>query len=229
MGRVKLFAMGVRRPGMSAADFHDYWRHPHGTWARNMSTLRGYVQSHQIDTELLGPDQAQYECVAECWLDNERDLAGFQQEPVFVRYLRDDAPNFVDPSKAIFFATEEEVLRSGPEASSALNPGDEQWALASRAFSVKLLQFVSPDGNPTWASKGDEALGRRLNALRHVRCHPLRGDSAGGTRFLGVQELWWPTVRDFRNGVHAAPEALRELLANAGKSMTLLAQAEVFL
>src|SRR5580698_3746550 len=107
MGRIKMFAMGVRRRDMSPEDFHDYWRHPHGTWGRKMSTLRGYVQSHQVHTEHLGPGQAEYECVAELWLDNERDVQGFQQEPIYAKYLHDDASNFCDYSKAIYFATQE--------------------------------------------------------------------------------------------------------------------------
>jgi uncharacterized protein (TIGR02118 family) len=229
MGRIKLFAMGVRRPDMSPEDFHDYWRHPHGTWGRNMSTLRGYIQSHQIHTDLLGPDQARYECVAELWLDNERDLDGFQQEPVYVKYLQDDAPNFVDPAYATFFASEEEVLNSGPSLTSPQNPGDDMWIEASRPFCVKLLHFIGPDGNRQWASAGDEALGRQLGALRHVRCHALAAHNADNARFLGVQELWWPTARAFRAGVAAAPNALTALLANAGQSVTLLAQAERFL
>jgi uncharacterized protein (TIGR02118 family) len=229
MGRIKLFAMGVRRSDMSAEDFHDYWRHPHGTWARNMSTLRGYVQSHQIHTDLLGADQARYECVAEVWLDNEKDIDGFQHEPVFVKYLQNDAPNFVDPTQATFFASEEEVLTSGPAPNAAQNPGDELWSLASRPFSVKLLHFIGPDGNPNWASDSDETIGRKLGALRHARCHALPVHNADNARFLGVQELWWPTVRAFRAGVGAAPAALTALVANAGRSVTLLAQAERFL
>jgi uncharacterized protein (TIGR02118 family) len=229
MGRIKLFAMGVRRRDMSAEDFHDYWRHPHGTWGRQMSTLRGYVQSHQIHTQHLGPGQAEYECVAEMWLDNEKDVKGFQQEPVYAKFLHDDAPNFVDYSRAIYFATEEEVLTSGPAPGAALAPGDDMWSLNTRPFSIKLLHFVDVDGSANWASAGDEALGLSLRALRHVRCHPLPAGDDRELKFQGVQELWWPTVRAFRAGVAAAPAALSTLLANAGRSVTLLAQAERFL
>ncbi len=229
MGRIKLFAMGVRRADMSAEDFHDYWRHPHGTWGGRMSTLRGYVQSHQIHTDLLGPDQSRYECVAEMWLDNLRDLEEFQEEPVFVKYLKDDAVNFCEPDKAIYFGTEEEVLTSGPSSYTRLNPGDALWSLASRPLSVKLLVFVAPDGDPDWACENDEALGNSLHALRHVRCHAITGHGTNGTPFLGVQELWWPTARDFRAGVAAAPGAFTELLSRPRRSVTLFAQAERFL
>ncbi len=229
MSQIKLFAMGVRRAGMSTEDFHDYWRHPHGTWGRNMSTLRGYVQSHQIHTDVLGADQARYECVAEMWLDNRKDLEGFQVEPVFSKYLQPDAANFVDPDQAIFFGTEEEVLTSGPSSLAQLNPGDEFWSLASRPFSVKLLVFFAPDAGRGWASDNDHAIVQSLRALRHVRCHSLAEHDTDNALFVGVQEMWWPTARDFRAGVAANPEALNELLGRAGRSVALLAQAERFL
>ena len=229
MGRIKLFGMGVRRSDMSPEDFHDYWRHPHGTWGRQMSTLRGYVQSHQIHTDLLGPGQADYECVAEMWFDNETDVRGFQQEPIYEKYLHDDAANFVDYSRAIYLPTQEEVLTSGPIAGAALAPGDDMWSLSTRPFSIKLLHFIAADAGPNWASTDDQALGMRLRALRHVRCHPLQSASGAPPRFRGVQELWWPTMRAYRAGVAAAPSALAALLAHTGQSVTLLARAERFL
>lgn len=229
VGRIKLFGMGVRRRDMSREDFHDYWRHPHGTWGRLMSTLRGYVQSHQIDTDLLGPGQSEYECVAEMWLDNLKDVEGFQQEPIYARFLHDDAQNFVDYSRAIFFPTQEEVLTSGPAPGAPLGPGDDMWSLATRPFSVKLLHFVGAEAADKWAGADDETLGIRLRALRHVRCHPLQLKGQPEPRFRGVQELWWPTARAFRLGVAADRSAWAALLSHSRGSITLLAQAERFL
>ena len=117
------FAMGVRRRDMPPEDFHDYWRHPHGTWGRRMSTLRGYVQSHQIHTEHLGPGQAEYECVAELWWTMKgmcRDLSKTRAE--YAKYLHDDGPNFCDLSRANF-ATREEVLTSDPLPARCSVPG----------------------------------------------------------------------------------------------------------
>ncbi len=229
MAGIKVFGMGVRRADMSPEDFHDYWRHPHGTWGRQMSILRGYVQSHQIHSDLLGPKQSQRECIAEMWLDNEQDLRGFQQHPIYRDFLHDDADKFVDYSQAIYFPTQEEVLVSGPSPVNPRNPADDQWSLATRPFSIKLLHFVGPDGSGDWASPQDVELGQALGALRHVRCHPYRMTGEPAARFRGVQELWWPTQRAFRAGAAAAPGALQRLLANGGDSVTLLAQAERFL
>ncbi len=228
MGRIKIFGLGVRRADMSAEDFHDYWRHPHGTWGRTMPMLRGYVQSHQIHTDLLGPEQSQRECVAEMWVDNENDMRGFQQDPVYAKYLHDDAEKFVDYSQAIYYPTREEILSSGPSQTEPQNPADEMWSLPTRPFSIKLLHFAGPQAAGKWATGEDQKLGRRLQALRHVRCHPVI-DGQEPPRFCGVQELWWPTLHAFRAGVAAAPDAFQQLLIKADLSVTLLAQAELFL
>jgi hypothetical protein len=225
---IKLFGLGIRRKDMSREDFHDYWRHPHGTWGRNMTTLRGYVQSHQIDTEFLGPEQANRELVAEMWLDNLKDLEGFREEPILVKYLLEDEARFTEGT-AIFFGTQEEVLTSGPPLNGKLNPGDDMYVLSNRPFSVKLLHFVGADTTGEWATAEDEARGLRLGAVRHVRCHPLQ-IGADKPHFRGVQELWWPTVRAFRSGVNASPDDFRALIATSGpSSVTLLAQAERFI
>lgn len=225
---IKLFGLGMRRKDLSREDFHDYWRHPHGTWGRNMTTLRGYVQSHQIDTEFLGPEQSVRELIAEMWLDNLKDLETFREEPVLVKYLIEDEPKFTE-GNPLFFASQEEVLTSGPSLTSKLNPGDDMYVLATRPFSIKLLHFVGTDFSGDWASPQDEARGLRLGALRHVRCHAMQLGT-NPLPFRGVQELWWPTVRAFRAGVKGAPEDFKALISTTSpSSVTLLAQAEKFL
>jgi hypothetical protein len=226
MSRVKMFGIVARRVGMELDEFHDYWRHPHGTWGQHISTTRGYVQSHQLHTDLLGTEQSRYGGAAEHWFDNEDDLRTLTREPFYVEYLREDEPRFGDMPNCIFFATEEEVLLAGPRLGAHLNPGDDFWSPTNRPFSIKLLHFVGPDAGPHWARPHDGELGLRLGALRHVRCHPLRSFHGDTPPFSGVQELWWPTVSAFRAGVSAARAAWTALLADAGRSVTFLAQAE---
>lgn len=57
MGRYKIFALIRRRIDLSGQEFHDHYRHPHATFAMNMSTLRGYVQSHQFTSRHLSGRQ----------------------------------------------------------------------------------------------------------------------------------------------------------------------------
>jgi uncharacterized protein (TIGR02118 family) len=151
MSRVKLFALIPRRPDLTSEEFHDHYRHPHGTYGRDLIALRGYVQSHQIYTELLGPNQSRFEAVAELWFDNERDLATLHKEPTLVKYMKEDEAKFVDMPNLKIFAGEEEVLRSGPEPGDGVTDADMMWSLDNRPLSVKLLHFIAPDVTTTGA------------------------------------------------------------------------------
>src|SRR3546814_375786 len=104
----KMYGLIPRKQGMGRDEFHDYYRHPHGTMGRNMTTMRGYVQNHQIDTDRLGPGQARFDAVAEIWLDNEADVRTFREEPILVKYLLEDEPKFVDMPNLKFFAADSE-------------------------------------------------------------------------------------------------------------------------
>ena len=64
MGRKKVFGAMARKEGVPSQEFHDHYRHPHGTMGMQITTLREYVQSHQIDTPLLDDSQRRFECVA---------------------------------------------------------------------------------------------------------------------------------------------------------------------
>src|SRR3546814_12938213 len=73
-----------------------------------------------------------------------------------------------------FFAVfaREEVLKSRAEALR----GDEaayNWSIDRRPNFAKLTQVVFEEGGTAWAGDDDFALGERLGAFRHTRCHPI--------------------------------------------------------
>ena len=223
----KLFGLIPKKPGLTSEEFHDYYRHPHGTMGRGVTTMRAYVQSHQIHTDRLGDDQAIYEAVAEVWQDNLEDVLNFRTEKIIKQYILEDEPKFIDMDRLAFFIGEEEVVSSGPRQEIGLHAGDELWNPANRPTSVKLLHFVKADGNPDWAHADDKDIGLALGALRHVRCHPCAGFyGAEQPGFLGVQELWWPSRTVFHKAVDANPELFAQFIARAGSSVSLLANAE---
>lgn len=226
---VKMYGLIPPKPGMKIEDFHDYYRHPHGTMGRNMTTMRSYVQNHRIDTDRLETNSGGFEAVAEIWLDNEADAINFRNEAVLVKYLLEDEPKFVDMPNLRFFAGWSEVVTSGPAVGCGLHPGDEMWSPATRPLSVKLLQFVETDGNPDWAQPDDEALGHALGAFRHTRARPLKSLHGDEPSFLGLRELWWPTRAYFHQSVDRAPDVLDALLDRAGSAVTMLVQAERFI
>jgi uncharacterized protein (TIGR02118 family) len=222
----KMFATIPRRRGLTEQQFHDHWRHPHGTLTRKISTITAYVQSHKIHSTYVPAADCIYDGAAEVWYDNLADALNMKDEPAYVRYNVPDEPLFVDMDGLKFMLTEEEVVDSRINILTSLVEADTAWASESAALPVKLLQFIAVDGNPQWAAGDDIALARRLSAFRYVRSHPIKAVHGDAPPFLGVRELFWPTLSVFEACVAAAPGVLGQLLASGGAASVFLAQAE---
>lgn len=229
MSRVKMFGAIPRRPDISVQYFHDHYRHPHGTLGRNISTMRAYFQSHQIHSDLLGKDQTHFEACAEVWFDSVTDALNFPSEKIYNRDVKPDEPLFVDLEKLRFVFAEEEVLMSGPDLNEEWSPGDAAWRLDTRPMCVKLLQFIEAEGDKRWDGDNDYALGRRIGALRHVRCRPSAKLHPDGAFVVAVRELFWPTQWDMVEGVKKDRAAWDELFNRPGKSISFVAQSERFM
>lgn len=226
MSKVKMFAMIPRKHGVSLQEFHDHWRHPHGTIGRRISTIRKYVQSHRVPCGHLGPEQEAYDGIAEVWMDSPSDALALGTEPTYVSHAVPDEPLFIDMEKLCFFITEEDVIDSGPDHRTSLNYADSLWFDDDRAFSVKIIQLLY-EAHATHAEE-DHRSGRALGAFRQVRCTPAAGAYAEAAPPLrGVRELWWPTITHFEAGVAAAPDVW-QVLASTPAAATFLVQAERF-
>jgi uncharacterized protein (TIGR02118 family) len=229
----KLFGLLARKSGLNRQEFQDHYRHPHGTMGMRISTLRDYVQSHQVNCDMLQESQQRFECVAELWFDNEADLVDFRQEPTMVEYLNADEWRFVDMKRSKHFIGEEELLVSDPDEAVIQDRADAHWRVGERPVSVKLLQFFDAKSGNGWNRAEDLELGLRLGAYRHVRCHPtapfsLLPDREGRMLdFSGARELWWPTMTVFERAARADPDAWQQLICREG-AHTLLAIAERF-
>jgi uncharacterized protein (TIGR02118 family) len=229
---IKFIALVARKKGMELQAFHDHWRHPHGSMAITLKVIRGYVQSHSIDCALLGPDQARYEGLAELWFDNQTEALGLMEDPLYVQHVGPDELNFVDMEHMKFTFIEEEVLKSRPHERHGSNFGDAFWSVHNRPLSIKLTQFIEADGKQPWAQDNDEKLANSIGAVRQVRARPVAKIHSGNiprvgpAPFIGVRELWWPTLTAFNRGVAQAPEALKELLGRPAQSFASLYQSE---
>jgi len=227
---IKFFGLIPRRPDISPEEFHDHYRHPHGTLGRQIPTFRQYVQSHQVHSDRLGEGQETFEAVAEVWFDTVQDAVGLADDPHYIEHVQPDEPNFVDMEKLKWLYTTEEVLISAPDvrSSDAAARGLQRFHL-ERATSIKLMQFRDDTPGAERSAAEDAALGARLHAIRHVRCRPeLEIHADEPPAFAEVQELWWPTVWAFEEAI-ASGDALEEFMALAPSSVTLLAQAERFI
>lgn len=225
-----MFGAIPRKAGVSRQWFHDHYRHPHGTMGRTISTMRAYTQSHQVHCDLLDERQTHFEATAEVWFDCLRDAIDFPAEPNYVALLIPDEPLFVDMEKLRFVFAEEEVLQSGADWNEAgVETGDKLFRLDRRPLSIKLLQYVIADGASAWDDAGDLALGRRIGALRHVRCRPSPALHPDGAFCIGIRELYWPTQTAMEEGVARDPDAWRELLRRPAEAIAYLASAERFM
>lgn len=218
---VKIFGLIPRRPDMSADAFHDHYRHPHGTLGAQSPTIRGYVQSHQFQTPLLGESQHRFEAVAECWFDSASDALGIAQDRNYLENVAPDEPNFVDMPQLRWVVATEEVIISGPNPVGEIPVADRllQGFHLTRPVTVKLLHLTQDSCDPPECAS--------LGAHRHVRCvpHPQAHPPESPAEFTEIHELWWPTRRDFERG--ASPSELQRLCEQPA-SVTLAVTAERF-
>ena len=228
MSLIKMFCYMPRKAGITSQEFHDHWRHPHGTLGMKLETLCNFVQGHQIHSPLLGPDQSRYEGLVEVWFDNAADAADLAVHPLYQNVLVPDGTNFIDMENIGYIFTEEEILVSGPNFRDQLSEADLAWRESEHPTTIKLIQFIERDGSKPWDSDSDIELGRSIGAFRHVRCRPNAALHPDGADYIGIRELWWPTLTAFSKGVTASPDAWREMTSRPAAALSVLVQAERF-
>lgn len=225
MENIKILAAIPRRKDISEQQFHDHWRHPHGTLSKKIACLRGYVQSHRIVTDLLPDTQMVYDGITELWYDSFDDALNMGKDPAHAKYNVPDEPLFVDMDGLSFTFFEEEVLRSRPDVHSE-DDAAVQWSPVDWSVCVKIVQLIDADGSPDWAGHDDRALGDEIGAFRHIRSRPISRVHGENPPFIGARELWWPTMTDFERKVASARPVFDKLIGAAGRYHAILANAE---
>lgn len=113
---IKLICFVRRKPGMSADEFHRYWREQHGPLvARTTSgshVLR-YEQNPRIRSEHDRDDDG-YDGVTEQWFASVDDFYASLREPDYAD-IEADIEKFLDPARLVWILTEEpNVVIPGP-------------------------------------------------------------------------------------------------------------------
>jgi uncharacterized protein (TIGR02118 family) len=118
-----------RKPELSLAEFHRYWREEHGplvaSHAQRIAALR-YVQVHRLDdpvneraAQARGGMEPPYDGVAELWWESEAALQQVLATPGGERAgreLLDDEAKFIDlPNSPLWFAYEYPQVNPTPE------------------------------------------------------------------------------------------------------------------
>lgn len=239
MARRKIFGFIPPAPGIDIQEFHDHYRHPHGTFGLRITSIQNYVQSHRFDSGLVPREDETFGAVAEIWMDNEDDIAGFADDPVQKECILPDEKYFIDMDHLVILVTEEDVVVSGPKPSSSGHGGaDATWTPAQRPTSIKIMQLFADDAAFDDASRDDVGQITQLGALRYVRCRSIKhhrahapgraaGEDAIADRYVAVRELWWPTLWDMKTNLLREPDLATSLFDRSG-TVNLVVQAERF-
>lgn len=225
---VRFFGLIPRKPEISSEEFHDHYRYPHGALGLGLEKMRLYVQSHQFETDLLGPDQRRYEAIAEGWYDTPTDGMGLGTHPHYVAHLLPDEPLFVDIPNLKWLYTDESLVYNKSEDDSGLEEAERWWSPEVVPTSVKLLQFLSKDDAAAQKSAALD-LARTVGAQRFIRSEPNAEVYASDTpAFYAVHEFWWPTYCELQSAVRAEPDSWKTLSTLGAGSVSLIARAERF-
>jgi uncharacterized protein (TIGR02118 family) len=98
---VKMFYFFKRRPEMSVAEFHRYWREQHGPLFCNSELARRYVlryeQNHAApeNSEIGGND---FDGVSIAWFRSVADVHAMRAHPDFRDVVVADGEKFIDPT-----------------------------------------------------------------------------------------------------------------------------------
>jgi uncharacterized protein (TIGR02118 family) len=115
-----------RKPGLSLAEFQDYWLNKHGPLVRRLQPSLGmvrYVQQHRRDDELgLGLAKVRgapepYDGIAELWWESEGAFRGAGRTPEgreAGRLLLEDEAKFIDLANSPLWLNREQVIYAGP-------------------------------------------------------------------------------------------------------------------
>jgi EthD domain len=217
--QVKTFAALPRRPDISERQFHDHWRHPHGSMGLTIPLALHYVQSHRIQTPLLSETQKSFDGIVEIWMRDLATAAAMPTHPEYLRVLREDEPRFIDMTRFQFLSTRQ-VLYQDLAAASA-NEADRAWSEQAKPITIKLLQFIPPErvssNQPAVAE-----LAKALGAYQFAVCSPIAEIHGENPPFGEVREFWWPTLSIFEAAV---ANVARETLEPTGV-IAVLASAE---
>jgi uncharacterized protein (TIGR02118 family) len=114
---VKVSAMLKRKPEMSTAEFHRYWKDVHGPLVLGVTEVmrhfRKYVQSHAIEGAFSDTPGAvsQYDGIAEMWADSIDEVKRAFAEPRYLEVIRPDEHKFLDLANCVFMVTEEVPMK----------------------------------------------------------------------------------------------------------------------
>ena len=110
------FILAVPKPGMTAAEFQDYWVHVHAPkFASKIPQIRRYLVDTRIASDSdVGSPPLPHQGIAEIWLENEQEQLASLQSEQFLQGARADEPNWAAFWLAIVLDTTAHEIVAGP-------------------------------------------------------------------------------------------------------------------
>ena len=105
---IKLVYCISKKPGLTDAEFFDYWKNVHAPIGARIPGIRRFVQSHRI---VVPGDKhpPHYDGMVELWFDDIEALLNARKSPEWKASSEDEA-NFIDHSRVAYFVTEERTI-----------------------------------------------------------------------------------------------------------------------
>ena len=111
---VKLSILLTRRPDLTHEEFVAYWTGKHtpllATLPPGALSVRRYVQLLPTGEQIPGVTTADYDGVAELWVDSVADAAAWFTSDAYTGAIAADEENFLDRSKTLFLYADETVV-----------------------------------------------------------------------------------------------------------------------
>ncbi len=193
---VKVFCFFARRPDLTEQQFHDHWRHPHGTMAKRITSVRRYVQAHAVGDQPTS--SSGHDGVAELWFDDIQTANTLNEDADYADYCGKDEWNFMDLGPRAFRV----LTRCEPLFGTPTFDGESVKImllirLADRATGDDVITELASDAHIDSAKASGATAGVLNPALpeSYVDALPPEGTLHHWLSlepFDLVYELWWP-------------------------------------
>ena len=169
----------TRKPTLTDAEFHRYWRDVHGPIVKNIEQLKRYIQSHRLPFAGMN---STYDGVAEVWLEDTAALAALRHNPKYLNGALADEPNFIDMNRVEWMATQDHVILDGPQTPN----------LVKTVFQLKRKPGMSlAEARKYWIDVHGPIVCKLPGLRRYVQCHLLDAAySYAEPKWDGVAQLW---------------------------------------
>jgi uncharacterized protein (TIGR02118 family) len=194
---VRKFCFLKRRRDIDRSAFSAHWRTPHakliGQLREFWTYTERYIQNH-VRAPIAGfSPEPLWDGVVECWQRPQTNYEeGFTEDPVYLKVVRPDEPNFIEVDQSVKLFAEEKIIIDGPRS------GVKLFALARRAPGLTLEQFHhywSEVHGPNVRQNSDFMKYARRYVQHHVLPDTIRSES-GHPGYDGIVELWFDSIPD---------------------------------